>query len=148
MSVQTRVVELHINDKIILNFFHSHRVSVGPAMHSVPLVLWKEPGPWLMGSSLLSVNRTSLTALVGIPSRNFRQTDMLSSISRSVSYGNYGCQGGNMQNTYLYIVANEGVASEATYPFKAKVYYGVCNICTHTILGIYGRIYYCHQIWT
>jgi len=43
------------------------------------------------------------------------------SLSASVSYGNHGCQGGNMYNTYLYIIANEGVETAKLYPFQGKV---------------------------
>ena len=93
---------------------------MGLAMHSVPLVLWREPGPWVMASSLHSVNRTSLTALVSIvETSGCALFHCFSYIS--VSYGNHGCQGGNMHNTYLYIISNEGVAREQSYPFKAKV---------------------------
>ena len=43
----------------------------------------------------------------------------------TVPYGNYGCQGGNVQNAFEYIIANEGVASQSTYGYLAKV-----NLCT------------------
>ncbi len=38
-----------------------------------------------------------------------------------VSYGNHGCQGGNMYDTYMYILANEGVATGDLYPFYGRV---------------------------
>ena len=39
----------------------------------------------------------------------------------AVPYGNHGCQGGNMYNTFLYIVSNDGVCTADSYPFKGKV---------------------------
>ena len=39
----------------------------------------------------------------------------------TVPYGNYGCQGGNMYNTYQYVVGNEGVDSQTSYSYKARV---------------------------
>ena len=39
----------------------------------------------------------------------------------SVSYGNHGCNGGNMYNAYRYVVANEGVDTRSTYPFQGRV---------------------------
>ena len=36
-------------------------------------------------------------------------------------YGNYGCKGGNMYNTFLYIVTNEGIDTYNAYPFQEKV---------------------------
>nr|AAF21819.1 silicatein beta [Tethya aurantium] len=41
-------------------------------------------------------------------------------IDCSVAYGNHGCQGGNMYNTYLYILSNDGIDTSDGYPFKGK----------------------------
>lgn len=38
----------------------------------------------------------------------------------SSSYGNRGCNGGIMQSAYKYIVANNGIESEADYPYRAS----------------------------
>lgn len=38
-----------------------------------------------------------------------------------VPYGNHGCKGGNMYVAFKYIVANEGVDTESSYPFVGKV---------------------------
>ena len=46
-----------------------------------------------------------------------------------VPYGNHGCQGGNMYDSFLYIVANEGIDTSASYPFKGKV--ATCINCYH-----------------
>ena len=42
-------------------------------------------------------------------------------ILSSVSYGNHGCNGGNMYNAYKYIVANNGVDTQSSYPFQGRV---------------------------
>ena len=42
-------------------------------------------------------------------------------ITRAVPYGNYGCSGGNMYNSFMYVVANEGVDTESSYPYKGRV---------------------------
>ncbi|CAI8032375.1 Cathepsin L-like, partial [Geodia barretti] len=41
-------------------------------------------------------------------------------IDCSVPYGNHGCQGGNMYNSFLYVVSNDGVDTADSYPFKGK----------------------------
>ena len=38
-----------------------------------------------------------------------------------VAYGNHGCNGGNMRNTYQYVIGNSGVDTESSYPFQGKV---------------------------
>ena len=35
--------------------------------------------------------------------------------------GNHGCEGGNMYNSFWYIVENEGIATESSYPYKRMV---------------------------
>ena len=63
--VQTHTYSLKRLEKLMcVVIIFCERVCVEPAMHSVPLVLWREPRPWLTESSLHSVNRTSLTVLV------------------------------------------------------------------------------------
>ena len=39
----------------------------------------------------------------------------------AVPYGNHGCQGGNMYLAFLYVISNEGVDTQSSYPFKGKV---------------------------
>lgn len=39
----------------------------------------------------------------------------------SVPYGNYGCRGGNMYNAFQYIVSNDGIDCEDSYPYMEYV---------------------------
>ncbi len=38
-----------------------------------------------------------------------------------VPYGNFGCSGGNVYNTFMYVIANSGVDTENSYYYKGRV---------------------------
>ncbi len=40
-----------------------------------------------------------------------------------VPEGNHGCQGGNMYNSFMYIIFNDGINSEKSYKYQRMVSY-------------------------
>ena len=70
--------------------------------------------------------------------------DSLTTCMFTVPYGNHGCKGGDMYNTFLYIVTNEGIDLSTAYPFQGKVngittylYAQILVLLTEILLTLY-----------
>lgn len=62
-----------------------------------------------------------------------------------VPYGNYGCRGGNMHNAYQYIISNEGIDSDDSYPYAEYVSYLNCVYqCSSLIQHMAMQITFVH----
>ena len=45
-------------------------------------------------------------------------------------YGNHGCSGGTIHNTFHYVISVGGLAADKAYRYKAKV---SCESCMHIL---------------
>ena len=77
------------------------------------------PYRWTLGSPLRNTNGLHSYCA----SNRHVQYQNLSStfVQSAVPYGNHGCHGGNMHNSFLYVISNEGVDTSNSYPFAGKV---------------------------
>ena len=64
-----------------------------------------------------------MTELKDVPINIFSRKSLVHAniLLYTVPEGNNGCNGGNMYNSYMYVIFNDGVNTEKIYPFEGIV---------------------------
>ena len=141
-----------ITQYYLMNLAHTfhdmYRDSVVLAMHSVPRELWREPMPQPPIRGCHYQNKISWIAQVYFSGSIYTKCSFCAAIMFSnstciiicgvfiliVPYGNHGCQGGNVHKVYEYVVDNQGIDTEASYPYKGRVRLQIIDLLLNNIM--------------